>query len=218
MFKYLLILIILIHGLLHLTGFLGAFGYVNFAKLHNEISMSVSVLWLITSVLFVTCAILFQFKKDIWIRFAFIAVGFSQILIFYSWQDARFGSIPNIIILLFAIVGIFKINFKNNYRNEVKIGLAQSKQIPNSILQETDITNLPVQVQKYIRYVGAIGKPIVNNFRIDFVGKIRSHEKPVWMPLVSEQYNFITIPTRLFYLDAVMNYLPVAGFHCFKNG
>jgi hypothetical protein len=37
------------------------------------------------------------------------------------------------------------------------------------------------------------------------------------MKLNSEQYDFLANPTRLFYLDAIMNQMPVAGFHCFKN-
>ncbi len=58
----------------------------------------------------------------------------------------------------------------------------------------------------------------MNNFRVNFSGKIRANAKSDWMQLSSEQYNFIETPTRLFYLDAVMKYMPVAGFHCFKNG
>ncbi len=142
----------------------------------------------------------------------------SQILIINSWQDAKFGTIANVIILIFCIIGFFQINFKNEYKKEVKIGLEESSNLQKSILNEAEITYLPEPVKKYIRYTGCIDKPIVKNFRIDFVGKIRDHAKPVWMQLTSEQYNFIKTPTRLFYLDATMKGLPVAGFHCFKNG
>jgi hypothetical protein len=38
------------------------------------------------------------------------------------------------------------------------------------------------------------------------------------MPFTSQQYNFMQIPTRLFFMKAVMKNLPVAGYHCFKNG
>jgi hypothetical protein len=218
MTKNIFIAITFIHGIIHYLGFAKAFGIGNITQFIGEIPQSLGILWFVTSILFVICAILFQLKKDFWIYVALVAISLSQSLIIYSWQDAMFGTIPNVIILIVAIISLFKIKFKNEYRREIKIGLAQSQNTPNNLLTQDDIKDLPAPVQKYIQYVGCIGKPIVSNFRVDFEGKIRSHEKPVWMQLISEQYNFIQIPTRLFYLDAVMNYLPVAGFHCFKNG
>ena len=157
-------------------------------------------------------------EKRCWAYFALLATVLSQVLILNNWQDAKFGTIANVLILVVTIIGFFQIKFKNEYRNEVKIGLEESLKMPNTILTEAEIANLPEPVRKYIHYAGCIGKPTVNNFRIDFSGKIRDHKKPVWMPLTSEQYNFIKTPTRLFFLDATMKGLPVAGFHCFKNG
>jgi hypothetical protein len=218
MYKYLFISIIFIHGIIHSIGFLQGFGYTDFAQMSNEITKSTGVLWLMTGVLFVLCGIYFLFKNNVWVYFALIAIGFSQILIVYNWQDAIFGTIPNIIILLVTIISLFQIKFKKEYKKEVKISLNQIQTTPSNLLTIEDIKDLPEPVQKYIQYVGCVGKPIVSNFRVDFEGKIRSHDKPIWMELVSEQYNFVQISTRLFYLDAIMNYMPVAGFHCFKNG
>jgi hypothetical protein len=218
MYKYLFLFVTLLHGLIHFMGFAKAFNYANFNQLTKEISKPMGVLWFVTATLFVLCVIFYLFKKESWVYFAFLAIIFSQYLIVNNWQDAKFGTIANVMIMIFAVIGFFQINFKNEYRNEVKIGLLQTKNIRKIILADAIIQDLPEPVQKYIRYTNCIGKPIVNNFRIDFSGKIRSHEKPVWMYLTSEQYNFMPSPTRLFYLDATMKNLPVAGFHCFRNG
>ena len=218
MLKYIFIIITCLHGLIHFMGFSKAFGYGNITQLTKEISKPLGILWFITGLLFIICVILYLFKKDTWAYFALIAVVFSQILIFNNWQDAKFGTIANVVVLVVSIIGLFEIKFKNEYKNEVKIALEQSRNIPTAKLTEAEIANLPEPVRKYIRYTGCIGKPKVNNFRVDFSGKIRDHKKPVWMELSSEQYNFIKTPTRLFYLDAIMKYMPVAGFHCFKNG
>lgn len=218
MLKYIFIIITCLHGLIHFMGFSKAFGYGNITQLTKEISKPLGILWFITGLLFIICVLLYLFKKDTWAYFALIAVVFSQILIFNNWQDAKFGSIANVVVLVVSIIGLFEIKFKNEYKNEVKIALEQSRNIPTAKLTEAEIANLPESVRKYIRYTGCIGKPKVNNFRVDFSGKIRDHKKPVWMELSSEQYNFMKTPTRLFYLDAIMKYMPVAGFHCFKNG
>jgi hypothetical protein len=58
----------------------------------------------------------------------------------------------------------------------------------------------------------------VNNFKIEFKGKIRKDEQSEWMPFTSEQYNFMETPTRLFFMKAVMKGLPVTGYHRYKNG
>lgn len=218
MLKYIFSFIMFAHGLIHFMGFAKGFGYGNITQLTKDISKPNGIFWLLTAILFVAATILFLLKKENWPYFAVVAVVISQILIITVWQDAKFGTIANVIILLFIIIGFFQINFKNEYRNEVKIGFEQTKNLPKTILIEDSIKDLPEPVKKYIRYAGCINKPIVHNFRIDFSGKIRSHEKKEWMYLTSEQYNFIPMPTRLFYLDATMKGLPVAGFHCFKNG
>jgi hypothetical protein len=218
MLKTIFIFVTLIHGLIHFMGFSKAFGYGNITQLTKEISKPTGLVWFVTAILFVICVALYLLKKDSWVYFALIALVLSQILILNNWQDAMFGTIANILILIITVIGFFQIKFKNEYKNEVKIGLEESNKIPNYILTEAEIAYLPEPVQKYIRYTGSIGKPMVNNFSINFSGKIRDHAKPVWMELTSEQYNFIKTPTRLFYLDATMKGLPVEGFHSFKNG
>ncbi len=218
MLKYFFISIIIIHGLIHFMGFSKAFGFGHLNQLTREISKPEGLLWLITGIIFILSLMFYLFKKEYWPYLAIIAVLFSQILIFNNWQDAKFGTIANVIILIIATIGIFQIQFKIKYKKEVQLGLEQCRYLPNSTLNEVDMVHLPNLIKKYLRFTGCIGKPKVNNFKIDFTGKIRDHSKPVWMKLSSEQYNFMKSPTRLFYLDAIMNQLPVSGFHCFKNG
>ena len=76
------------------------------------------------------------------------------------------------------------------YEKDVQAGLQQTASAPESILTETDIEHLPEPVKKYIRNSGSIGKSRVNNFRLEFTGKIRKDEKSEWMPFTTVQYNF----------------------------
>lgn len=218
MLKITFVFITLCHGLIHFMGFAKAFDYGSISQLTKEITKTSGILWFATGLLFLICSALYLLKKDNWVYFAVIALILSQILILNNWQDAKFGTIANVIILVVTIIGIFDIKFKNEYRSEVKISIEESKNMPIANLTVADIADLPEPVQKYMRYAKCLDKSRVNNFKTHFSGKIRSREKNVWMNLTSEQYNFIKTPTRLFFLDATMNYMPVAGFHCFKNG
>lgn len=210
--------VVTIHGLIHLMGFAKAFNFAEMSQLTQPISKNQGVLWLITTLLFLTMIPMFLLRKDWWWLIGIVAIFASQFLIFTTWQDAKFGTIANVIILVAVTIGYGQWNFANGYKSEVKVGLIQTANMPDTILNESDIQTLPEPVQKYLRYIGSIGKPKVNNFKVKFNGKLRKNEESEWMPFNSEQYNFQQSATRLFFMDAVMKKLPVAGFHCFKNG
>jgi len=212
------LILVIIHGLIHLFGFVKAFGLSEVKQLTQHISASFGVFWLLAFIFFLMAAIMFAFKNSHWWWFGLIAVVASQILIVFFWHDAKFGSIANAIILIAVIIGYGTSGFYSKYQNDVKTGLLQTTYFPNSILTESDIQQLPEPVKKYLRYTGSLGKPKVNNFKIEFAGKIRKDEQSEWMPFTCEQYNFMETPTRLFFMKAVMKGLPVAGYHCFKNG
>ncbi len=212
------LILVIVHGLIHLFGFVKAFGLSEVKQLTLNISESFGALWLLAFILFVLTAIMFAFKNSHWWCFGLIAVLTSQVLIVFFWHDAKFGSIANALILIAVIIGYGTSGFYNKYQNDVKTGLLQTAYFSNSILTESDIQQLPEPVKKYLRFTGSVGKPKVNNFKIEFTGKIRKNEQSEWMPFTSEQYDFMETPTRLFFMKAVMKGLPVAGYHCFKNG
>ncbi|HKR04568.1 MAG TPA: DUF6544 family protein [Bacteroidia bacterium] len=218
MLRYIISLIIFFHGLIHLIGFAKAFGYGNITQLSKEISKPVGALWFLTAFLFIMSAVQFFLKKDTWWIVCFPAVLFSQYLIITSWYDSRFGTIANVIILIAMIIGYGTWSFSNKFKNEVTSSMKDDAFIAESLLTENDIQSLPEPVKKYLHYTGSVNKPFVKNFKIEFTGQIRKNDKSEWMPFTSKQYNFINASTRLFFMNATMKNLPVAGFHCFKNG
>ncbi len=216
--RIIFLILIGIHGIIHLLGFVKAFELSDVKQLTIPISKPFGVAWLFVFIFFAAVAIMFAFKNSYWWLFGFIALLISQVLIIYFWHDAKFGTVVNVIILIASIIGYGTWNYYSNYQTDVKIGLQQKPYFSNSVLTEIDIQHLPEPVKKYIRYSGSIGKPKVNNFKIESTGKIRKNDKSEWMPFTTEQYNILETPTRLFFMNAVMKYLPVAGYHCFKNG
>jgi len=213
-----LLLVLLIHGLLHLIGFAKAFNLYHARQFVQPISKLSGMLWLLAFLFCLIAALLIAFKNNYWWVLGFAAVVLSQILIIYVWQDAKFGTLANVVILLAAVIGYGNWSYYKKYATDVANALQQKSYFNNSMLTETDIAHLPEPVKKYIRYTGCIGKPKVNNFRIQFQGKIRKDEQSEWMPFSSEQYNFMNAPTRLFFMNAVMKKMPVAGYHAFHNG
>jgi hypothetical protein len=216
--KTAIIITIIIHGLIHLLGFVKAFSLAEVKELTLSVSKPLGWIWLIGFLLFMITAWLYAVNSPQWWITGWIAILVSQSLIFYFWQDARFGTIANVLILLATIIGFGTWRFNHQFEKEVQANLRKEQTIDHNLLTETDIKELPPPVQQYLRYTGSIGKPKVQNFKISFTGKIRANEQSAWMPFSSEQYNFLKTPTRLFFMNAVMKKLPVAGYHCYKDG
>jgi hypothetical protein len=214
---FLLAFILLVHGVLHLAGFSKAFGFGD-AQLHSPISKTAGIFWLLTSLLFVIGVTFILLDKDYWWEPIVAALLLSQIMIFTSWHEAKYGSIANIILLILVVPLVSSIRFENRFKKDVDTQFEKSYLNKDSLLTEASIENLPLPVKKYIRFTGAINQPVVRNFKVKFSGQIRKDEKSEWMPFTSEQYNFLDPSSRLFFMKATMKHLPVVGYHAYGNG
>jgi hypothetical protein len=215
--KYIFIFLILFHGLIHFLGFVKAFQIVDLNQLQSTISKPIGVLWLIAAILFLFAVILL-FICDYWFISAAAGAFISSCLIMSVWSDARFGMIPNIIILIVCFYLVASFSYKSVYLKDIELATKANSYVKNTNLTESDIQNLPIPVQKYIRLSGSVGKPKVLHFKALFHGKIRKNNQSEWMIFKCEQHNFIETSTRLFFMDALMKRLPVAGYHHCKNG
>ncbi len=214
--KYLIPIILFVHGLIHFLGFAKAYSYGNITQITKDISKHNGLLWFLVALLFVAATILFLLKKESWPYIAIVAVIISQILIITVWKDAKFGTVLNIIILFVAISSLASYRFEMAFKADVKRHIAETDFSTIELLTETDIVSLPIPIQKYIRYTGAINKPKVRNMRIVFDGEMRDRGKD-FFKFTSVQYNFFDDPTRLFFMKATMYGAPVPGYHCYQN-
>lgn len=210
-------LLIFVHGSIHLLGFLKAFHLAEIPQLTQKITAPIGVLWGLTTVLFVTTAILFILKLDNWLIAASASLALSQVLILMAWQDAKFGTAPNLIILLVAVVGFGALAFENTYQQDVETGLQRIENAAPETVKESDLQHLPIPIQKYLNYVGVVGMPKIQNVKIVFSGEMRDKGKG-WFPFTSEQYNFMDRPERLFFIKAWVNGVPASGYHAYKEG
>jgi len=216
MLKYLLAFIILVHGLIHFMGFAKAFNYGNITQLTKEISKPSGMFWLLTAFLFIVTIILFLLKKDAWFLFGLTAVIISQILIITVWNDAKFGTIANVIMLAAIILNYGSYRFEKGYQNDVKENLQRTNMLKTDLLTETDLLLLPEPVQRYLKYAGVLNKPKPKNIRIVFEGQMREKGKE-FFAFTCEQYNFFDEPSRLFFMKATMKGFTVPGYHRYRN-
>ena len=108
--KFILLAIIIIHGLIHILGFVKAFNLAEVNQLTRNISKPVGLFWLFAAILFILTAVFYFFGKDWWWIIGSSAVIISQVLIIRSWSDAKYGTIINLILI--ALIIIAYINFR----------------------------------------------------------------------------------------------------------
>lgn len=217
MTRILFFLLLLMHGQIHLLGFLKAFGLAAFKELPLTISRQQGLLWAAAETLFTLAAVLFLLRLPAWWAIVAVAALVSQALILSAWKAAKFGTLANLVIFLAALVAWASWSYEASYRQDVKAALAR---IPKSagLLSEAEAANLPTPVRRYLHYVGVFGREKVTHFKAVFEGQLRQ-EKGEWFAIQSEQYNFIDdTPSRLFFIKAVMKGVPAHGYHAYQNG
>ncbi|MEP7384374.1 MAG: DUF6544 family protein [Gemmatimonadota bacterium] len=214
--RVLFVLLLVVHGALHLMGTAKAFGAAELPQLTQDIGRPMGVLWCVAALLFLLAAIGIFVSPRWWWTVAAVAVVVSQIVIGYSWADARWGTLANALVLVGVAYGFLSQgpgSFRAEFDRDVARELRQTVATP--LLTEADIAGLPVAVQQYIRLNGAVGRPRVQNIRVRFHGEIRGGPEARWMSFTGEQYNFYDQPSRLFLMDATMFAIPVQAFHRF---
>jgi hypothetical protein len=128
------------------------------------------------------------------------------------------------ILTLFLCIGIVFLIYQSQaihrtYKAEVLQKLDQNKVSENLALTENDIKDLPGPVQKYMRYVGVIGRGKLQNVRIDFRGKMKMGPQKDWVEVKTTQYNFLTSDlTRLFFIKTKIAAVPIYGLDSYMNG
>lgn len=125
------------------------------------------------------------------------------------------------IILLLILVITFLFyktqELKRVYKAEVAKVLESASEPESEILTNDDIKHLPEPVQKYLRYVGAVGKEKIRNFRVVFDGEFKTDPKKDWAKMSATQYSDLNDTTRLYFLQMKMSGLPIVGLHKYAD-
>ena len=211
------LIIVLLHGLIHLLGFVKGFGFKEVKELTLPISKPMGLFWLSATAIFMLYGILhFTNTKYTWLV-GLGAVVISQILVVMFWKDAKFGTIPNLVILVVSFVSLGSYLLKSEFTNQVINDFSANNSLSSEVLTENDIAHLPVVVQKYLHYTKSVGQAKVKNFRAEFAGGMRGKPEDEYMKFQSVQYNFYEKPSRYFFMEASKMGLPATGLHLYQN-
>jgi hypothetical protein len=218
MIRTVFIIVVVLHGLIHLLGFAKAFGFAKLPQLIQPIPRSLGLLWMAAAILLLATTAAIVFWPRWWWLLGGLALIASQGIIASSWSDAKVGTLVNLVLLVGVLYG-FASRGPLSLGAEYERHLDQSRRVALSpMLTEADLAPLPEPVRRYVRGAGALGRPRIRNFHASWKGRIRSSATSPWMAFTAEQLNTVDSPRRFFKMDAVMKGLPVDVLHAFDEG
>lgn len=189
-----LFFIFLAHAGLHIPGFLKGFQFVELYRLTIPVSPQMGLMWLLSALLFLTAGILLVFYNPKWSWLALAGVILSQFLIIYFWQDARWGTVINIIILILGLQLIGEMRFRKLVSSEISKLIKSFPEEEKKLLFRKDIEHLPPIVQTWLQNSGSLGRPKIVSARLRQTGRMKSEPHGRWMPFTAEQYVNVDSP------------------------
>jgi len=214
MLKLLFSLIVFIHSLIHLIGFIKGFKPELVTQISSNISKISASFWLIAAIGFLVSLFLFIQGNNIWWSLAVLSLVISQILIISCWNDAKFGTILNAIVLIVAVFGYGQWQFDKKVEDEKEEFFAQIKadNKEQTVLTEEMTANLPDAVNKWLRKSNVFGKKISSSISLKQTGQMRTSTEGMWMKVEAEQLFKAYKPEFIWTADvSVINGIYIAG-------
>jgi hypothetical protein len=215
-----LIIVIGIHGIIHLFGFLKAFDLSEFNAIAQPISKMFGLFWLLAFVLFISTFVLLLNKSNYWWIIGITAVLISQFLIIMYWKDAKFGTLINLVVVISSLVGFGNFSFNKKVTAEISQMLANSKTSETPAVSERITSDLPHIIQKWLLHNGTIGHETIETVFLEQEAQIlMTPEQKEWSYAEAKQHFTIEPPAFNWSVNLKMNsVINVVGRDKFMNG
>lgn len=223
-------LFLALHGVAHLVGFRAAFwpgpGLPERASLLGGLvdvgymsSRALGVVWLLLALGYVACAGLVLGRSPLWTSLTLWVSTASLLMCALFWPDAKIGLFLDLAILLvaFFISRSSPQHLADSFGRELRS--AELPTAPGRVetVSEEAIAGLPPPVQRYLRFMGAVGKPRDWSIRAHFKARFR-REPTEWLSCEVLQYDTRLELSRLFYMQLSLKGVPVTVRDTYLDG
>lgn len=124
-----------------------------------------------------------------------------------------------VLVLVLAVLNQEVPSLRAKFAREVAAAGLSTSHAPGAVVSETDLSSLPAPAQRYLRFMGVLGRPRDWSFRAGMTGRFRTKPDQSWMPMQAWQYNDQIDFARLFYLRVrFFGLLPVLGRDTYLRG
>jgi hypothetical protein len=193
--------LLVIHGLIHLVGFVKGFGLAPIEPLTLAISRPWGLVWLLAAVLMLAAAGARLAGLGAWWMVAAAALVSSQVLVVAFWADAKFATLANVLVALAVIVGIGAWRFDGASARSVRGLLERVADGPSSPLLAAELAGLPPIVRAWVTRSGAVGRARPRVVHVRQRGEMQTAKDGRWMPFRAEQWFTPTAPGFVWVAD-----------------
>ncbi|HEX8039943.1 MAG TPA: DUF6544 family protein, partial [Chryseosolibacter sp.] len=226
MVRLIFVSVIVLHGMLHLIGFAKEWSLSSHDGLSRKNlidfswrrSKAAGMFWLFTGILFTASAVFYLTRWESYWLVAAIAILMSQTLIIIYWQDARYGTIINVAILIALVFTAPAMAFEKMAEREIA-SLKRHATPDRVMITENTIANLPLSVRRWMHRSNVVGKENANIVCVVQKGSMRTRPDGKWMPFQAREYFSINPPSFVWTAKAnAAPLIPIAGRDKYEDG
>jgi hypothetical protein len=193
--RIVLVLLIALHGIIHLAGYMKAFQFRAFPELTMPISRPMGLAWLGAALLLMAYAL----STLAGYRMAWVigtgAVVLSQTLVILYWVDARWGTLPNILLLLVVLFAFGSWQFRRMAEKETDQLLAAPALTDPPPRDIREPNTLPQPVAAWLQASGALDREPVRIGRVTQKARMKlKPEQQTWKEAHATQYTRLDAP------------------------
>ncbi len=205
------IIIVIIHALIHLLGFIKAFDIAEIKALSITIGKFMGIIWLLAAFMLLIFGVAYWVNAQYSWAYGFAALIISQAVIIFYWPDAKYGTVPNIIILLVVLVSFGHYRFQLLIEQETATLLENVRNQSSKTINGQDLEHLPLSVQKWLKKTGTLGKPSITYSVIKqkALMKMKPNQES-WYHAEALQYSIYTQPAFIWTVD--LSLMPLVSF------
>ncbi|MDN3687355.1 DUF6920 family protein [Cyclobacterium jeungdonense] len=217
--KITIIILMAFHGFIHFLGFLKAYEWMELKELPLQISKDTGMLWLLAGIGILVVTIGYAWQVNYWWYLGMALAIFSQVLIILYWGEAKFGTLPNLVLFFLSLVAGANASFEKQVHKEVTGLFSQS---PESFgkTDSQSVSSYPAPVQRWLERTGALDAPLPGQVLVkqDFQLKLKPNQGD-WYQGTARQYFNPVNPGFVWSLDLKLNPLiQVKGRDKLKDG
>ena len=217
---------LVVHGLIHLMGFLKAWGFPiaksfnarALVTLSGNESKMIGLLWFLCFIGLIASCLAFLLEKDWWWMVGAISLVVSQSLIILYWHDAKYGTLINVIVLLAVLISYHQQRFNALIKKETSALLALQINTRTTTVSPKSIERLPAVVQKWLIKSGVIGREVVRTVHLKQKGLMRQKPDGKWLPMEAEQYITAKLPGFIWNGTMGNSFIKINGRDKYMNG
>jgi len=216
-----------VHGLIHLMGFLKAWKIAPVPQLTGatlfplpeSAARVVGLLWLIACLALAGAAAVLLARGAGWWILAAAGVALSQLLVIYAWPDAKAGTIANVLLAVAVLAAGAQARFDRETDRAVRSLLSRAPAAAGAPVRREELEPLPAPVRRWLLASGVVGRPRVRTVRLEQRGSLRTAPDQGWMPAEAWQVFAVDEPGFVWRVKVrMMRVLPVAGRDSYLEG